>query len=240
MQPDLHVAYKQYWSQRMRWENGQLTSSNSLTSTTHGTGWQQYATKSRKQNGASVASITSNGVDGQLPPALNVTVQKCTPRRHLLARLALSKAEVKAIEPSVKAVMEEMKRKSWHQTRFPRSITQFEGISIKTTTVQWLYALDLAGFSGYASLIPFVCSWIQPRRASGVLRNVLSSPAIRTYCTQSTGFSCTTEYADLWDNCCTVLWWIVARARTPRSVNPIPPKSRIGWIYERTKGIEPA
>ena len=29
--------------------NGQLTSSNSLTSTTHGTGWQQYATKSRKQ-----------------------------------------------------------------------------------------------------------------------------------------------------------------------------------------------
>jgi len=28
-----------------------------------------------------------------------------------------------------------------------------------------------------------------------------SSPSIRTYCNQSTGLSCTTEYADLWDNC---------------------------------------
>ena len=32
-------------------------------------------------------------------------------------------------------------------------------------------------------------------------------------------------HADLWDNCCTVLWWIVARARTPKSVNSIPPDS---------------
>jgi len=56
-----------------------------------------------------VASVTSNGVDSQLPPALNV--QKCTPGRHHLTRLALSRAEVKASEPSVKAGMEKVKKK---------------------------------------------------------------------------------------------------------------------------------
>jgi len=41
LRTDMHVAYIQYrdWDQCMRWENGQLTSLNSLTSTTHGTGW---------------------------------------------------------------------------------------------------------------------------------------------------------------------------------------------------------
>ena len=112
MPPDSHVAYIQYWAQYTRWENGQLTSSNSLTSTTHETGWQQYVTKSRKQwawDGASVVSVTSNGTDGQLPPARNVP--KITSWRHHLARLALSRAEVKASEPSVIAAMENVKEK---------------------------------------------------------------------------------------------------------------------------------
>jgi len=56
-----------------------------------------------------VASVTSNVVDGQLPPALNV--QKSTSGRHHLARLALGRAEVKASEPSVEAAMEKVKEK---------------------------------------------------------------------------------------------------------------------------------
>ena len=48
-----------------------------------------------------MASVTSNGVDGQLPPALNV--RKITSGRYHLARLALSRVEIKASEPSVKA-----------------------------------------------------------------------------------------------------------------------------------------
>jgi len=56
-----------------------------------------------------VASVTSNGVDGQLSPAVNV--QKYTPGRHHLARLALRRAEVKASEPSETAEMEEVKEK---------------------------------------------------------------------------------------------------------------------------------
>ena len=55
-------------------------------------------------DGASVANVTSNGVDGQLPPALSV--RKSTSGKHHLARLALSRAEVKANEPSVIAAME--------------------------------------------------------------------------------------------------------------------------------------
>jgi len=56
-----------------------------------------------------VASVTSNGIDGQLPPALNV--RKPTSGRHHLARLALSRVEVKANEPSVIAEMENVKGK---------------------------------------------------------------------------------------------------------------------------------
>jgi len=56
-----------------------------------------------------VASVTSNGVDGQLPPALNV--RKSTSGRHHLARLALSRMEVKASEPSVIAAMENVQGK---------------------------------------------------------------------------------------------------------------------------------
>ena len=56
-----------------------------------------------------MASVTSNGVDGQLPPALNV--RKPTSGKHHQARLALSKAEVKAGEPSVIVVMEKVKEK---------------------------------------------------------------------------------------------------------------------------------
>jgi len=56
-----------------------------------------------------VANVTSNGVDGQLPPAL--TVRKFTSVRHRLVRLALSRTEVKASEPSVKAAMEKVKEK---------------------------------------------------------------------------------------------------------------------------------
>jgi len=33
-----------------------------------------------------------------------------------------------------------------------------QGSDVKTTTAQWLYALNLAGFSGYAGSIPFVRS----------------------------------------------------------------------------------
>jgi len=54
-------------------------------------------------------SVTSNGVDGQLPPALNV--QKTTSGRYHLARLALSRVEVKASEPSVIAALENVKEK---------------------------------------------------------------------------------------------------------------------------------
>jgi len=56
-----------------------------------------------------VASVTSKGVDGQLPPALNV--RKITSGRYHLARLALSRVEVKASEPSAKAAMENVKEK---------------------------------------------------------------------------------------------------------------------------------
>ena len=56
-----------------------------------------------------MASVTSNGVDDQLPPALNV--RNPTSRRHHLARLALSRVEVKASEPSVIAAMENVKQK---------------------------------------------------------------------------------------------------------------------------------
>ena len=58
-------------------------------------------------------NVTSNGVDGQLPPAGNVT--KSTSGKHHLARLALSRAEAKASEPRVIAAMEyvnEKERKS--------------------------------------------------------------------------------------------------------------------------------
>jgi len=60
-------------------------------------------------NGASVASVTCNGIDGQLPPALNV--RKTTSGRHHLAGLSLSRVEVKASEPSVIAVMKNVKEK---------------------------------------------------------------------------------------------------------------------------------
>jgi len=58
-----------------------------------------------------VASVTSNGIDGQLPSALNV--RKPTSGRHHLAGLALSRVEVKASEPSVTviAAMENVKAK---------------------------------------------------------------------------------------------------------------------------------
>ena len=65
------------------------------------TGWQQYVTKLRQQgagNFSSAASVTSTGVDGHLHPARNV--QKTTSGRHHLTRLALSRVEVKASEPS--------------------------------------------------------------------------------------------------------------------------------------------
>eukprot|EP00277_Geminigera_cryophila_P042475 CAMPEP_0173078800 /NCGR_PEP_ID=MMETSP1102-20130122/14499_1 /TAXON_ID=49646 /ORGANISM="Geminigera sp., Strain Caron Lab Isolate" /LENGTH=132 /DNA_ID=CAMNT_0013950471 /DNA_START=851 /DNA_END=1249 /DNA_ORIENTATION=+ len=83
-----------------------------------------------------VASVTSNVVDGQLPPALNV--QKSTSGRHHLARLALGRAEVKASEPSVEAAMEKVTSSgscgktntSRHQTRFLQAITRFEARAI--------------------------------------------------------------------------------------------------------------
>jgi len=56
-----------------------------------------------------VASVTSNGVDGQLPPALNVRKPKSG--KHHQARLALSRAEVKASEPSVIAAIEKVEKK---------------------------------------------------------------------------------------------------------------------------------
>jgi len=56
-----------------------------------------------------VASVTSNGVDGQLPPALNV--RKSTSGKHHQARLALSRADVKVSEPSVIAAMEKVGKK---------------------------------------------------------------------------------------------------------------------------------
>jgi len=56
-----------------------------------------------------VARVTGNGVDGQLPLALKV--RKTKSQRHHLARLALSRVEVKASEPSVKAAMENVKEK---------------------------------------------------------------------------------------------------------------------------------
>jgi len=56
-----------------------------------------------------VVSVTSNRVDGQLPPALNV--RKNMSGRHHLARLALSRVEVKASEPRVIAAMENVKGK---------------------------------------------------------------------------------------------------------------------------------
>jgi len=56
-----------------------------------------------------VASVTSNEEDGQLPPALNVG--KPTSGKHHQARLALSRAEVKASEPSVIVAMEKVKEK---------------------------------------------------------------------------------------------------------------------------------
>jgi len=50
-----------------------------------------------------VVSVTSNDVDGQLPPVLNVRTP--TSGRHHLAR------QVKASEPSVKAAIEKVKEK---------------------------------------------------------------------------------------------------------------------------------
>jgi len=58
-----------------------------------------------------VASVTSNGIDGQLPPALHV--RKTTSGSYHLARLALSRVDVKASEPSVIAAMENVKEKEW-------------------------------------------------------------------------------------------------------------------------------
>jgi len=63
-----------------------------------------------------MASVTSNGVDGQLPPALNV--RKSTSGKHHLARLALSRAEVKASKPSVIAAMEKVKEKERNSNIF--------------------------------------------------------------------------------------------------------------------------
>jgi hypothetical protein len=60
-----------------------------------------------------VANVTSNGVDGQLPPALNA--RNPTSGKHHQVRLTLSRVEVNASEPSVMAAMEkvkEMERKS--------------------------------------------------------------------------------------------------------------------------------
>jgi len=56
-----------------------------------------------------VARATSNGVDGQLPPALNV--RKPTSGKHQQAKLALSRAEAKASEPSVIVAVEKEKKK---------------------------------------------------------------------------------------------------------------------------------
>ena len=56
-----------------------------------------------------MASVTSNGVDGQLPPALKV--RKSTSGKQHLVRLALSRAELEASEPSVIAAMEKVKEK---------------------------------------------------------------------------------------------------------------------------------
>jgi len=56
-----------------------------------------------------VANVTSNEVDGQLPHALKL--RQTTSGRHHLARLALSRVEVKASEPSVIAAMEKVKEK---------------------------------------------------------------------------------------------------------------------------------
>ena len=56
-----------------------------------------------------MANVTSNGVDGQLPPALNV--KKPTSGKLHQARLALSRAEVKASESRVIAAMEYVKEK---------------------------------------------------------------------------------------------------------------------------------
>jgi len=56
-----------------------------------------------------VASVTSNGVDGQLPPALNV--RKPTSGKHHQSKLAPSRPHVKASEPSVIAAMEKVKEK---------------------------------------------------------------------------------------------------------------------------------
>ena len=61
-----------------------------------------------------MASVTSNGVDGQLPPVLNV--RKPTSGKHHQARLAPSRAEVKATEPSVIATMEKVKEKERNPT----------------------------------------------------------------------------------------------------------------------------
>jgi len=56
-----------------------------------------------------VASATSNGVDGQPPLALNV--RKPTSGKHQQAKLALSRAEAKASEPSVIVAVEKVKEK---------------------------------------------------------------------------------------------------------------------------------
>jgi len=58
--------------------------------------------------------VTSNGVDGQLPPALNV--RKSTSGKHHLVRLALSRAEVKASEPSVIAAIKKSRKKRENPT----------------------------------------------------------------------------------------------------------------------------
>ena len=90
----------------------------------------------------------------------------------------------------------------------------------------------------YTHSIPLVLPYFQSRRDSGVLTGLLSSSAIRTYCIQFTGLSCTTEYADLWDHCCIVLWFIVACTKNLRSVNLIPPNSLSARFMTGLAGVE--
>ena len=54
-----------------------------------------------------MARATSNGVDSQLPPALNVKTP--TSGKHQQAKLALSRAEAKASEPSVIVAVDKVK-----------------------------------------------------------------------------------------------------------------------------------
>jgi len=64
MKPDSKVAYIQYWTQCMRCENSRFTSSISLTSTTHGTSWQQDVTLDKESNMSTLwrREQNSNGI----------------------------------------------------------------------------------------------------------------------------------------------------------------------------------